>query len=61
MNLEEEITVECPHCWEPFVIQVSTGEGDLELVEDCAVCCSPALIRIRCQPGKVLSVEVTPG
>jgi len=58
MNLVEDVEIECPQCGEPFAIQVDTEEGDYTTIEDCAVCCRPMNITIRCQPGRVISVDV---
>ncbi|MEX1119759.1 MAG: CPXCG motif-containing cysteine-rich protein [Terrimicrobiaceae bacterium] len=50
----------CPQCGEEFAIQVSTQGGSLDLIEDCAVCCRPMTVSIRCRPGEILSVCVEP-
>lgn len=58
MNLIEDVEIACPQCGEPFAIQVDTGGGDYATIEDCAVCCRPMTISIRCRPGEVTAVEV---
>lgn len=58
MNLIEDVEIECPQCGEAFAIQVDTEEGDYSTIEDCAVCCRPMNIAVRCQPGRVLAVEI---
>ncbi len=61
MNLIEDIEINCPQCGESFAIEVDTEAGPYTTVEDCAVCCRPMTIAIRCCPGVVESVDVQAG
>ena len=46
MDWMEDILIQCPQCGEDFAIQIETAlDGSLQMIEDCAVCCRPALIR----------------
>ena len=55
----EEILIECPQCGEPFAIQVETAvAGTVEMIEDCAVCCRPALVLVTTSAGEVRDVRV---
>ncbi len=59
MDWLEEILIDCPQCGEPFAIQVETAESaTVEMIEDCAVCCRPALVRVTTSGGEVRGVEV---
>lgn len=58
MNLDEDVLIACPACGEEFAIQVDTGAGSCEMIEDCAVCCRPMALAILCRPGEVLSISV---
>ena len=59
MDWLEEILIHCPQCGEEFAIQIETAvQGRIELIEDCAVCCRPALVRIAIECGEVSSVQV---
>ena len=59
MDWFEEILIQCPQCGEEYAIQVETAEdGIVEMIEDCAVCCRPALVRITTSGGEVRGVEV---
>ncbi len=58
MNIVDDVEIPCPHCGEVFAISVDTAGGSYETVEDCAVCCRPMTIVIRCEPGEILSVDV---
>ena len=51
--------IQCPQCGEEFAIQIETAEdGIVEMIEDCAVCCRPATVRIMTEKGEVTSVDV---
>jgi Cysteine-rich CPXCG len=58
--LIEEVFVDCPACGEALALNVDTTAGEeQEYVEDCAVCCRPMAVYVRCEPGTVHSVSVT--
>jgi hypothetical protein len=46
MEALREISYACPFCWETIETVVALSELPLETVEDCRVCCHPALIRV---------------
>ncbi len=52
MNLIEDTTIACPFCGESFAIEVDTEEGSYTTIEDCAVCCRPLALTIRCHRAK---------
>ena len=55
----EDILIQCPQCGEDFAIQIETAlDGSLQMIEDCAVCCRPALIRLSIKSGELTGVEV---
>ncbi|MEI6345461.1 MAG: CPXCG motif-containing cysteine-rich protein [Verrucomicrobiota bacterium] len=59
MDWLEEVMIQCPQCGEEFSIQVETAVvGCVETIEDCAICCRPALIRIVTSGGEVRGIEV---
>ncbi|MEO7369161.1 MAG: CPXCG motif-containing cysteine-rich protein [Gemmatimonadaceae bacterium] len=54
-----EAVVVCPYCGEEVEIAVDPGSGSSQsYVEDCAVCCSPWLVRVQYSGGEV-EVSVT--
>jgi len=61
MNLIEDIEVICPYCGETFAIEADTEAGSYTTTEDCAVCCRPIALSIRCHPGEVEGIDVQPG
>ena len=59
MSWLEEILIQCPQCGEEFAIQIETaGDGTAVMIEDCAVCCRPATLRITTEDGELTGVEV---
>jgi len=59
MDWVEEILIECPQCGEEFAIQIETAcDGRIEMIEDCAICCRPALVRLEIRSGELVSLEV---
>ncbi|MEI7962881.1 MAG: CPXCG motif-containing cysteine-rich protein [Verrucomicrobiota bacterium] len=59
MSWLEEILIQCPQCGEEFAIQIETAnEGTVVMIEDCAVCCRPATVRITTEDGELSGVEV---
>lgn len=59
MDWLEEILIQCPQCGEDYAIQVETAvDGTFEMIEDCAVCCRPATVRITAGGGEITAVEV---
>lgn len=62
MDWLEEILIQCPQCGEEFAIQIETAvDGCVEMIEDCAVCCRPALVKITTRSGEVLGLEIEAG
>lgn len=60
MSFVEEVIVQCPACGESLAIDVDTTAGaEQSYIEDCAVCCRPMEVYVRCQPGEILSISVS--
>jgi hypothetical protein len=56
----EEAIVDCPHCGEPVALDVDTTAGhEQSYVEDCAVCCRPMEVFVRCRPGEIVSISLS--
>jgi hypothetical protein len=53
----EFIDVQCPYCWERIDIEVESGMGTQDFIQDCTVCCRP--IRLVAVDGEE-GLEVTP-
>jgi len=56
----EEVIIDCPSCGEALSLEVDTTAGDeQEYVQDCAVCCHPMDVFVRCADGEVQGVSVS--
>ena len=52
--------VHCPSCGEAVALAIDTSAGDeQEYTEDCAVCCRPMDVFVRCRPGELLSISIS--
>jgi hypothetical protein len=58
--MRESLSIECPHCGEPFTIPFDVTEGDAEFVVDCEVCCRPIDITVRLEDGEIVALDVQP-
>ena len=47
LEMNEAVTVHCPYCSEPIVIEPEPSDETMEYVEDCHVCCRPILITVN--------------
>ena len=41
INQVVESRVQCPYCWEHFILLVDASVDHQQYVEDCEVCCRP--------------------
>ena len=41
INQVIETRVQCPYCWESFILLVDGSVESQEYVEDCEICCRP--------------------
>ena len=44
--MNESITISCPYCGEPLIIEPEPSDETVEYIEDCGVCCRPILITV---------------
>ena len=57
MQVQESI--QCPFCGQEFEITVDTSIASQQFTTDCEICCRPMEIRVECEPGDVISVDVS--
>lgn len=58
---QDESSYVCPACGEEIVVPVDpTAGGDQEYVEDCPVCCSPVVLRVRIERGGGVAIDARP-
>ena len=60
MDLLAETQYSCPHCGESIPATVDTSQGDHSTIEDCSVCCRPIELTVRCEPGELIDLAVSP-
>ena len=58
-NMEVSETIQCPYCGQSFALVVDTSTPTQQFTTDCEVCCRPFEVFIECEPGEVLSLQVT--
>lgn len=57
--VNDALSLECPHCGEPFTIGFDVSEGSAEFVVDCEVCCRPIAVAVRLgDDGEIESLDV---
>lgn len=59
--MELAADIECPWCGAVCSLAVDTAEPEQALVTDCEVCCRPFEVRVRCEPGEILGLDVRSG
>jgi len=52
-----EVRVQCPYCWESFLLLVDPSVEQQEYVEDCEICCRPIDFSIDVDPDGDARVE----
>lgn len=45
--MNEEISLTCPYCGEPLIIEPEPSDELVEYIEDCSVCCRPIVVTVR--------------
>jgi len=58
VNLIEDRSVTCPHCWEPVSLELDLSVPGQDYIEDCQVCCQPMRIVYAVVDGELASLEV---
>jgi hypothetical protein len=56
--VEEFAKVQCPFCGQSFDVAVDTTVAQQCFTTDCEVCCRPCEVRVECEGGRVLGVDV---
>ncbi|MGD2172798.1 MAG: CPXCG motif-containing cysteine-rich protein [Gammaproteobacteria bacterium] len=52
-----EVSVQCPYCWESFLLLVDASVEEQEYVEDCEICCRPIDFDIKIDEQGEAQVE----
>ena len=58
-NMEVTGTIQCPYCGQSFDLVVDTSITKQRFTTDCEICCRPFEVFAECEPGTILSSEVS--
>jgi len=58
-SMEIAETIQCPFCGQSFELVVDTSIPQQRFTTDCEVCCRPFEVVVECEPGEVVSLEVS--
>ena len=56
--MQEFANVQCPFCGQSFDVGVDTSIESQCFTTDCEVCCRPFEVRVECEEGEIVSVDV---
>ena len=57
MQISEAIC--CPFCGQKFELVIDTSVASQCFTTDCEVCCRPFEVTVECEPGEILSLDVS--
>jgi hypothetical protein len=57
--METTETIQSPYCGQFFELVVDTSTPTQRFTTDCEVCCRPFEVVAECEPGEVVSLEVS--
>jgi transcription elongation factor Elf1 len=59
--VQVEESIQCPFCGQRSEITVDTSVASQKFVTDCEVCCRPMEVRVECEPGEIISLDIAAG
>jgi hypothetical protein len=57
--MEVSEAIHCPFCGQRFDLVIDTSIATQRFTTDCEVCCRPFEVSAECEPGEILSIEVS--
>ena len=60
-HMEVPFQTTCPFCGQELELRVDASVASQHFTTDCEVCCRPLAIRVECEPGEILGLEIAPG
>jgi Cysteine-rich CPXCG len=57
--MEEFATIQCPFCGQSFATAIDTSVASQRFTMDCEICCRPLEVVAECEPGEILSLDVS--
>jgi hypothetical protein len=58
MNLLQDQSATCPHCWEAISLTLDLSVPEQSYIEDCPVCCKPMMVSYAAADGEVVEFSV---
>ena len=52
-------TIRCPFCGQGFELMIDTSVTFQQFTTDCEICCRPLEVSAECEPGEVLSLDIS--
>ncbi len=51
-------TIHCPFCGETSELDLDATVSRQQFITDCEFCCRPFEVRVTCEGGEIISVEI---
>jgi len=51
--------IQCPFCGQSFELIIDTSLGSQQFTTDCEICCRPFEVHAECEPGEVISLDIS--
>jgi len=58
VRVQIQESIQCPFCGQASELAIDTSVASQRFVTDCEVCCRPLEVRVECQPGEILSLDI---
>jgi hypothetical protein len=52
-------SIVCPFCGQASAVAIDTSVPSQRFTTDCEVCCRPFEVTVACEPGEILSLDVS--
>ena len=59
MRVEVCESIVCPFCGQASEVAIDTSVPSQRFTTDCEVCCRPFEVTVTCEPGEILSLDVS--
>ena len=59
--MEESERIVCPFCGQGMELVIDTSIASQRFTTDCEVCCRPFEVWVECEPGEIVSLDVSGG
>lgn len=59
LGMEVFESIACPFCGQASGVAIDTSVPNQRFTTDCEVCCRPFEVTAECEPGEILSLDVS--